>query len=141
MVRYPFLNHTMLRMEYCICILLSYQSELLWIHLSSHPLHQAPKIVQVQTERYEVSIYDLRLSESINKVWVAKVRARTHTCDVRSHVCVQNPIWKVCGMCVRAARFWACDVRSHFCTLFGTILCQKMKLFVLKTVLKYIFLF
>ena len=57
-----------------------------------------------------------------SKVWVAKVRAHTHTCDVRSHVCVcvWNPFWKVCEMCVRVARFWACDVRSHFCTLFGT---------------------
>ena len=53
------------------------------------------------------------------KVWVAKVRARTHTCDVRSHmcVCVRNPFWKVCGMCMRAARFWACDVRPYFFTL------------------------
>jgi hypothetical protein len=50
------------------------------------------------------------------------VRARTHTCDVRSHVCVcvRNPFWKVCEMCVRADLFWACDVRSHFCTLFET---------------------
>ena len=39
-----------------------------------------------------------------------------HTCDLQS----RNPFWKVCEMCVRAARFWACDVRSHFCTLFGT---------------------
>ena len=55
-----------------------------------------------------------------SKVWVAKVRARTHMCDVRSHVCVRNPFWKVCGMCVRAALFLTCDVRPHFCTLFGT---------------------
>ena len=65
--------------------------------------------------------------ELIGKVWVAKVRARTHTCDVRSHmcVCVQNPFWKVCGMCVRAALFGACDVRSHFCTLFETKLSEN----------------
>ena len=25
---------------------------------------------------------------TISKVWVEKVRARTHTCDVRSHMCV-----------------------------------------------------
>ena len=52
----------------------------------------------------------------ITKVWVAKVRARTHTCDVRLHVCVcvRNPFSKVCEMCVRAARFQACDVRLHF---------------------------
>ena len=56
----------------------------------------------------------------ISKVWVAKVRAHTHSCDVRSHACEWNPFWKVCEMCVRAARFWACDVRSHFCTLVGT---------------------
>ena len=56
------------------------------------------------------------------KVWVAKVLAHTHTCNVRSHVCVcvRNPFWKVCGMCVRAALFWACDVWSHFCTLLHT---------------------
>ena len=43
------------------------------------------------------------------KVWVAKVRAHTHTCEVRSHVCVRNPFWKVCGMCMRAARSLVCD--------------------------------
>ena len=65
------------------------------------------------------------------KVWVAKVRARTHTCDVCSHMCmcVRNPFWKVSGMCVCAALFWACDVRLHFCTLlhiFWGQNCQKM---------------
>ena len=60
-----------------------------------------------------------RVFRYIAKVWVAKVRAHTHTRDVRSHVCVcvRNPFWKVCEMCVRAARLRACDVRSHFCTL------------------------
>ena len=57
------------------------------------------------------------LSTEKSKVWVAKVRARMHTCDVRSHVCVRNPFWKVCGMCVRAAHFWVCDVRPYFLTL------------------------
>ena len=63
----------------------------------------------------------------IIKVWVAKVRAHTHTCDVRSHVCVcvRNPFCKVCGMCVRASRFLVCDVRPYFCTLLEQN-CQKM---------------
>ena len=71
------------------------------------------------------------------KVWVAKVRARTHTCDVCSHmcVCVRNPFWKVCGMCVRAAFYWACDVRSHFCTFFGTKFPVLEQLFLILNVL------
>ena len=62
----------------------------------------------------------------ISKVWVAKVRvvkvrARTHTCDLRLHtcVCVRNAFRYVCAMCVRADLFWGCDVRSYFCPLFG----------------------
>ena len=41
------------------------------------------------------------------KVWVAKVRARTHTCDVRSHVCVcvRKGFKNMCAMCVRAGIF------------------------------------
>ena len=77
------------------------------------------------------------------KVWVAKVRARTHTCDVCSHMCmcVRNPFWKVCGMCVRAALFWTCDVRSHFahfCTLFRTKLPEMLRF---RTTLEHLFLF
>ena len=51
----------------------------------------------------------------------------THTCDMRSHlcVCVQNPFWIVCGMCMRAACFRACDVGPYFCTLLEQN-CQKM---------------
>ena len=64
----------------------------------------------VATQRIKNPIISLSIKLHFSKVWVAKVRARTHTCDVRSHVCVcvRNPFWKVCGMCVRAARFWAC---------------------------------
>ena len=42
-----------------------------------------------------------------SKVWVAKVRASTHTCDVRSHVCVcvRNDLWNKCAKCVRAGLF------------------------------------
>ena len=28
--------------------------------------------------------------------WVAKARALTHTCDVRSHVCEKSCVWSVC---------------------------------------------
>ena len=49
----------------------------------------------------------LRKNGSITKVWVAKVRARTHMCDVRSHVCVcvRNDLWNKCAKCVRAGLF------------------------------------
>ena len=33
-------------------------------------------------------IINFFLISQFSKVWVAKVRARTHTCDVRLHVCV-----------------------------------------------------
>ena len=81
---------------------------------------------------FEISIYwgcgSLKLLKRtmyivLAKVWTAKVRGRTHTSDVRSHVCmcVRNPFWKVCEMCVRADLFWACDVRSHFAHYLGQI--------------------
>ena len=78
----------------------------------------------------------------IFKVWVAKVRVRTHTCDVQSHVCicVRNPFWKVCEMCLRAACFWACDVRSHFCTLFGTKIPENATFCLKKMFLEHLFL-
>ena len=42
-----------------------------------------------------------------SKAWVAKVRARTHVCDVRSHVCVcvRKGFFNKCAMCVRAGTF------------------------------------
>ena len=39
------------------------------------------------------------------KAWVAKVRARTHVCDVRSHVCVRNDFSNMCAICGRAGPF------------------------------------
>ena len=73
----------------------------------------------------------------LSKGWVVKVRARTHTCDVRSHVCVR--------MC-------ACEIHSEKCAgcvcvwlVFGRAMCHrtfahfleqnclKMLLFVLKS--------
>ena len=53
------------------------------------------------------------------------VRARTRAIRGRTCVCVQNPFWKVCGMCVCAALFWACYVRSHFAHFLGQN-CRKM---------------
>ena len=59
------------------------------------------------------------------------MRAHTHTCDVRSHVCVRNLFLKVCGMCVRAARFGRamCD---HTFAHFFELNCQKNATFSLK---------
>ena len=70
------------------------------------------------------------------------VRARTQTCDVRSHkcVCVRNPFCKVCEMCVRADLFWTCDVRSHFCTLFGTKLPENATFCLKRMILEHPFL-
>ena len=59
---------------------------------------------------------------------------------VRSHVCMRNPFWKVCGMCAPAALFWACDVRSHFCTLFGTNLPENATFCLKKMFLEHLFL-
>ena len=81
------------------------------------------------------------------KGWVAKVSARMHTWDVRAFVCVclQNPLWKVCAMCVHAARFQACHchksyIRRAICDLtFAHFLeqnSQKMPFFILKTILE-----
>ena len=61
-----------------------------------------------------------------SKGWVAMVRARTHTCNKLSNVCVENLFWTVCVMCLSAARFRECDLRSHFCALL-----LKMPLFAL----------
>ena len=79
------------------------------------------------------------------KGWVAKVSARTHTCNVQAFVWVQNPLWKVCAMCVRAACFQACHCHNSYirrgicdCT-FAHFLEQnskKMPFFVLKTILE-----
>ena len=48
-----------------------------------------------------------KLSKHKCKTWVAKVRAGTHTCDVRLHVCmcVRKGIKNMCAMCVRAGIF------------------------------------
>ena len=67
--------------------------------------------------------------------------------DVRSHMCmcVRNPFWKVCAMCVRAARFQACHchksyIRRAICDhTFAHFLEQNSKkkpFFVLKTIVE-----
>ena len=94
---------------YCPTQKMFHQQNVNWIRIQNILFHDWIQI-----------LFDLSVHRGENcKVWVAKVRARTHKCDVRSHlwVCVWNPFWKVCGMCVRAARFWACDVRPYFFTL------------------------
>ena len=55
----------------------------------------------------------------ICKVWVAKVRARTHTCDVRSHVCVRKDFWNMCAKCVRAIIFELVTHHTRATTHFG----------------------
>ena len=56
----------------------------------------------------------------IDKGWVAKVRARTHTCDVRSHmcVCVRKAFLNVCVMCVRAAFLGVRGATAHLHTFY-----------------------
>ena len=61
------------------------------------------------------------------KVWVAKVRARTHTCDVRSHmwVCVQNDLWNKCAKCVRVGFFSTGHTYTRATTHFSHFLEQN----------------
>ena len=56
----------------------------------------------IQREGSLRKIWNARCAFGISKAWVAKVRARTHVCDVWSHicVCVQKRFTNICAMCV-----------------------------------------
>ena len=55
--------------------------------MSEFELELLPDEVLLRVLRY-LPTKDLIGCRQVSKPWVAKVRARTHVCDVRSHVCV-----------------------------------------------------
>mgnify|MGYP001352542067 CR=1 FL=1 len=63
------------------------------------------------------------MGQGISRGWVAKVRARTHVCDVWSHVCVcvRNDFSNMCAMCVRAGTFKLVTHHKRATRTFGVL--------------------